>query len=270
MIKARKVYHSLGKKVHFSGIMGVMLFLRNSFAMREPLIWAIVPAAGNGQRFGTATPKQYQDILGKPVIDYAIAPLVASKEINRVVVVLAPEDKLWKRSSFVTHPKVLVTRGSDDRQDSVLNGLNALREKAQDNDWVLVHDAARPCLQLTDIQQLIRECSLDDVGGLLATPVTDTVKRSASNQRVMQTVSREKLWRALTPQMFRYELLVSALRHANNEDIIVTDEAMAIEMLGLSPKIVTGRFDNIKVTYPEDLKLAEHYLGGIQNPVSVL
>ena len=144
--------------------------------------------------------------------------------------------------------------------DSVLAGLNALETRAAAHDWVLVHDAARPCLSSEDLDRLLTELASDDVGGLLAAPVVDTLKRADDQQRVAQTVSREKLWRALTPQMFRFELLRRALTGAIHNGISVTDEAQAIEALGLRPKLIAGDADNIKITLPEDLPRAERIL----------
>ena len=144
--------------------------------------------------------------------------------------------------------------------DSVLAGLHALETRASARDWVLVHDAARPCLSNTDLDRLLTELSNDDVGGLLAAPVVDTLKRADDQQRIDQTVSREKLWRALTPQMFRFELLRQALQSAVDNRVAVTDEAQAIEALGLRPKLVVGDADNVKITLPEDLPRAERIL----------
>jgi 2-C-methyl-D-erythritol 4-phosphate cytidylyltransferase len=223
-------------------------------------LWAIIPAAGSGQRLGNAVPKQYLRMLNVPVIQHAIEPFLQIRSLNKIVVVVAEHDQHWQQLPLAQHHKIVTANGAAARYQTVFNGLMAIDELAHENDWVLIHDAARPCIAYDDIMKLITGCQDDEVGGLLAAPIADTLKLSATNQRVMQTVPRDHLWRALTPQLFRYGTLFSALRYAINENIAITDEAMAIELLGLSPKIVPGRADNIKVTYPEDLRLAEFIL----------
>jgi 2-C-methyl-D-erythritol 4-phosphate cytidylyltransferase len=221
--------------------------------------YALIPAAGYGSRMGDELPKQYLRLAGRPMISHALHTLCGSSRIRAVFVVLAPVDNEWYRhdwSEFL--PKLVVLqRGGATRAESVLNGLNAAREVSSitDNDWVLVHDAARPCLGSKQLSELMDELADDEVGGLLAVPVADTLKRSNSNGRVERTEPREKLWQAQTPQMFRCRLLLEAL--STSGGAAMTDDAGAIEALGLHPKLILSDARNLKVTYPQDLALAE-------------
>ncbi|MDA8259712.1 MAG: 2-C-methyl-D-erythritol 4-phosphate cytidylyltransferase [Betaproteobacteria bacterium] len=230
---------------------------------------ALVPAAGSGSRMGAAgraVPKQYLPLAGQPMIRHALATLCATPAIAHVFVVLAPDDTLWPAAAMATlGPKLHVLRcGGDTRAHSVANGLRAMAgvlgtlggQTDIGNDWVLVHDAARPCLTVAMVENLIAEVGEDDAGGLLAVPVADTLKRADENGRVRQTVSRDGLWQAQTPQMFRHRLLLDALDFAPQ----VTDEASAIETLRLAPRLVAADASNLKVTYPLDLQLAEWIL----------
>jgi len=219
-----------------------------------PRHFAIVPAAGSGSRFGAARPKQYLDLLGRPLIYHALAALVACAAIERVWVVLAPDDPWWPRYDWSELGAKLetVACGGATRAASVGNGLGAAAFVAADDDWILVHDAARPCLDQAMLAALLAELADDPVGGILAAPVADTLKRADAAQRVAATLPREGLWQAQTPQMFRYGLLRAAL----DDNHGVTDEAGAIESLGLKPKLVRGEASNPKVTWPADLALA--------------
>ncbi len=204
-------------------------------------------------------PKQYLSLNNKPMIYHAIYTLCQNQFIANVFVVLAPTDSEWfkyKWSEF-SEKLIVLCCGGLTRADSVLNGLTAAKQKklVDTDDWILVHDAARPCLTSIQLDKLINELSADDVGGLLAVPVSDTLKRSNIENRVAHTESRENLWQAQTPQMFRYGLLIHALRSATS--INVTDDASAVEALGFHPKLVLGDAYNFKVTYPQDLALAE-------------
>lgn len=216
--------------------------------------YALIPAAGGGSRMGAECPKQYLSLAGKPLIWHALKTLVAVPEIAQVFVVLAADDGYWDASDwsvFVGRLTVLRCGGAT-RAESVTNGLRAMREQVDANDWVLVHDAARCCLTIAHVEKLITEVRTDPVGGLLAVPVADTLKRAQDGQRVAATVAREGLWQAQTPQMFRHGMLLDALEYAP----AVTDEASAIEALGLRPKLVAADATNLKVTWPLDLQLA--------------
>jgi 2-C-methyl-D-erythritol 4-phosphate cytidylyltransferase len=227
--------------------------------------FALIPAAGSGARMASELPKQYRQVSGKPLLHYSIACLCAHPAIEQVFVVLAQGDVHFGRfdwSAFSPQLEPLYC-GGDTRAASVFNGLLAARDAIGAADWVLVHDAARPCLARVDLDRLIAELSEDETGGLLAVPVADTLKRANGEGRVVQTESREHLWQAQTPQMFRYRLLLEALRAAHHA--AATDEACAIENLGLKPRLVKGDARNIKVTYPEDLRLAELILGSTES-----
>lgn len=216
--------------------------------------YALIPAAGGGSRMGGDCPKQYLSLAGKPLIWHALKTLTAVAAIERVCVVLAPDDALWDGFDWGDlAARLTVWRcGGATRAASVTGGLRAMREFVAADDWVLVHDAARCCLTQAHVDKLIAEIGDDAVGGLLAVPVADTLKRAADGQRVAATVAREGLWQAQTPQMFRHGMLLEALASAP----AVTDEASAIEALGLQPKLVAADATNLKVTYPLDLQLA--------------
>jgi 2-C-methyl-D-erythritol 4-phosphate cytidylyltransferase len=225
-----------------------------------PRHFAIVPAAGSGSRFGAGCPKQYLDLLGRPLVYHTLAALLASPAIDRVWVVLSPDDEEWGRHDWsALGPRLETLRcGGETRADSVRNGLQAAALVAADDDWVLVHDAARPCLSLAMIEAMFAELADDPVGGILAVPVADTLKRADADQRIAATEPREGLWQAQTPQMFRYGRLREALENCS----AVTDEAGAIESLGQKPRLVCGDATNLKVTYPADLALAAMILRG--------
>ncbi|MBU1365151.1 MAG: 2-C-methyl-D-erythritol 4-phosphate cytidylyltransferase [Gammaproteobacteria bacterium] len=219
-----------------------------------PRHYAIVPAAGSGSRFGSEKPKQYLDLLGRPLIFHTLKALTACPDIERVWVVLAPDDPWWPRFDWSElGPKLETVRcGGATRAESVSNGLRAAAMVATDDDWILVHDAARPCLSAAMLEALFAELADDPVGGILAVPVADTIKRADAEQRVAATEPRDGLWQAQTPQMFRYGQLEKSLKN----EMAVTDEAGAIEAMGLKPKLVRGDSTNLKVTYPADLALA--------------
>ncbi|PKO46052.1 MAG: 2-C-methyl-D-erythritol 4-phosphate cytidylyltransferase [Betaproteobacteria bacterium HGW-Betaproteobacteria-4] len=219
-----------------------------------PRHYAIVPAAGSGSRFGSEKPKQYLDLLGRPLIFHTLKALTACPDIERVWVVLAPDDPWWPRFDWSELGAKLETVrcGGATRAESVSNGLRAAAMVAADDDWILVHDAARPCLSAAMLDALFAELANDPVGGILAVPVADTIKRADAEQRVAATESRDGLWQAQTPQMFRYGQLEKSLKN----EMAVTDEAGAIEAMGLKPKLVRGDSTNLKVTYPADLALA--------------
>jgi len=219
-----------------------------------PRHYAIVPAAGSGSRFAADQPKQYLDLLGRPLLFHTLAALTACPDIERVWVVLAPDDRWWSRHDWSElGPKLETVRcGGATRAASVTNALRAAAMVAADDDWILVHDAARPCLSAAMLDALLTELADDPVGGILAVPVADTIKRADADQRVAATEPRDGLWQAQTPQMFRYGQLEKALKN----EMAVTDEAGAIEAMGLKPKLVRGDATNLKVTWPADLALA--------------
>jgi 2-C-methyl-D-erythritol 4-phosphate cytidylyltransferase len=217
-------------------------------------LWAVIPAAGAGERFGGDVPKQYLPLLGRTVLEWAIRPIQTRADVAGIVVVIAAADEYWP-GICLSSGRIQAVHGGPQRADSVLAGLDALSGKADARDWVLVHDAARPCLTDEDLDRLV-ETAAETCGGLLAAPVQDTLK-AADNGSVARTVEREGLWRALTPQMFRIGELASALHRAKTSGFLATDEAAAMERMGHRPRIVPGRADNIKITRPEDLALAE-------------
>jgi len=229
-----------------------------------PKIWAIVPAAGIGSRVGASMPKQYIRVNGLSIIEHTLNKLASCNLISKIVVALSGDDEYFINLSTVNSHPIQIVEGGAERSDSVLAGLEYLRTIADDNDWVLVHDAARPCVLVDDISRLITKLNKHEVGGILGLPVRDTMKRVTNNNSLIQikaTLDRENMWHALTPQMFRVGTLYNALNECKNNNLIVTDEASAIEQVGLKPEIVEGRSCNIKVTQPDDLQLAAFYLG---------
>jgi len=223
--------------------------------------YALVPGAGSGARMGgdasARTPKQYLPLAGHPLIYHALATLCSLPRIKRVFVVLAPEDDVWSRHDWSALGSKLAPMfcGGATRAESVRNGLRATAAQVNAQDWMLVHDAARPCLASWHVDALIDAIADDEVGGILAAPVADTLKHADAANRIDATVSRSALWQAQTPQMFRHAYLRRALEsHANLEG--VTDEAGAMEALGFRPKLVAADATNLKVTYPLDLLLA--------------
>ncbi len=216
-------------------------------------IFALVPAAGCGSRMGSELPKQYVPIAGQPMVYHALLTLCANPDINTVFVVLASNDMYWHSydwSLFGDKLQPLFCGGAT-RAESVLNGLMAAELEL--DDWLLVHDAARPCLSHKQLARLIEVLRNDEVGGILAVPVADTLKHADAECRIVHTKNREGVWQAQTPQMFRTGLLLQALQTAPN----VTDDASAVEALGFHPKLVTSSYSNFKVTYPQDIELAE-------------
>ena len=222
------------------------------------MIWAIVPAAGRGARVGGKIPKQYQALLGRPLIEHSLQALASHTRIAGLMVVLASDDPHWPGWSTMRAKPVLTTIGGAERADSVLAGLEALPQDVGEDDFVLIHDAARPCLRAADIDALLD--TKVEQGALLATPMVDTLKRAGSDGLVVETVSRESLWRAMTPQRFRRGPLTRALRAAVADGVVVTDEAMAMERVGISARLVEGSPDNIKVTTAQDFELATYWL----------
>jgi 2-C-methyl-D-erythritol 4-phosphate cytidylyltransferase len=220
----------------------------------------VVPAAGVGARMGGDRPKQYLPLGGRTVIEQSLACLLDHPAIEGAVVAISEDDGYWADLHYQHAKPVLLAPGGEERCHSVLSALKVLSDTAADNDWVLVHDAARPCLRHEDIDQLIDACKGHKVGGILAVPVKDTIKKADDSGEITQTIDRSVLWHAQTPQMFRLGVLRKALEQALEKGVVVTDEASAIEWMGLQPLLVEGHADNIKITRPEDLVLAEFYL----------
>ncbi|CNK53032.1 2-C-methyl-D-erythritol 4-phosphate cytidylyltransferase [Yersinia frederiksenii] len=229
----------------------------SNFAVSLPDIVAVLPAAGIGSRMQADCPKQYLMAGGKTIIEHAIFSLLSHPRIQRIIVVIHPQDQQFSSLPIAEDPRISVVHGGEQRADSVMAGL----QYAGQAEWVLVHDAARPCLHADDLEKLLSIIEHSKVGGILAAPVRDTMKRSeAGVQAIAHTVDRQALWHALTPQLFPLELLKMCLSRALQDGAVVTDEASALEHCGYHPILVSGRSDNIKVTRPEDLALAEFYL----------
>jgi 2-C-methyl-D-erythritol 4-phosphate cytidylyltransferase len=222
--------------------------------------WAVIPAAGVGQRMGTEQPKQYLEIDGQPILERSIRVMLADDRIEHLVVCVSPEDTHWP-SLAVDDDRISSTLGGDSRAQSVNNGLRALAAYAHEDDWVLVHDAARPCLSTALLSSMIDELQHHDVGGILAIPAKDTLKLSSGDQdQISSTLDRTHVWQAQTPQMFRFGLLRDALADALIKSKPITDEASALEFQGLHPKLVIGDSRNIKVTTVDDIELAKFLL----------
>lgn len=227
--------------------------------------WPILPAAGIGSRMQADRPKQYLSLGGQFLMDYTLNTLLTYPAFEQLVLVLSDDDAYWPHSQYYADPRIIRAAGGRERCYSVLNGLKAIQAKAKADDWVLVHDIARPCLQHSDLDKLLGELGMaaSNDGALLAIPVRDTMKRGKQyghSSVVDHSVERIQLWHALTPQMFRYQNLYDALERCLAENREVTDEASAMEYCGYQPLLVEGRADNIKVTRPEDLALAEFFL----------
>lgn len=226
-------------------------------------IWAIVPAAGVGHRMGSSIPKQYLPLCGKPVIYHTLQRIAQIEKLSGLLLVLHPEDQIFSKLENTEKgavEAVEIVRGGDERCHSVLNAVQSLKTRAQPEDWVLVHDAARPCVRAADIDALIQNLRTHPVGGLLARPVSDTLKQVNNNHEVLATVDRSVYWQALTPQMFRFDILLRALSEAVERGDMITDDAAAVEALGLKPLVVPGSTDNIKITHESDLSLAERFI----------
>jgi len=230
-------------------------------------LWAVVPAAGIGTRMQASVPKQYLPLQGRSVIECSLQRLASLAAVQGIVVALSAEDNWWPDLHIELDVPVLTVSGGDQRSDSVLNALALLTTTIAATDWVMVHDAARPCVQRADLEKLYQQVTQAEQGGLLAVPAGDTMKRAVDEQtgsehiQVAETVDRQNLWHAQTPQMFRLGELHRALSQALADGQQVTDEASAMEYSDYQPLLVEGHHDNIKITHPDDLALAEYYLG---------
>ncbi|MGR6862311.1 2-C-methyl-D-erythritol 4-phosphate cytidylyltransferase [Aliivibrio salmonicida] len=222
-------------------------------------ITAIVPAAGVGSRMKADRPKQYLLLNGKTVLEHTIEQLLAYPLIDKVIVSVTDGDPYFNELSIAKDKRVIRVSGGKERADSVLSGLTYVKDNKL-SEWVMVHDAARPCIRHSDIEKLIEAVIPHHVGGILASPVRDTMKQATLDQQIETTIDRSVLWHALTPQLFTTELLYTALKTGLETSLSITDESSAIELMGYQPKLVQGRADNLKITQPEDLDLAEFYL----------
>lgn len=220
-----------------------------------PAFWAVIPAAGVGARMAADRPKQYLQLSGRTILEHSLDCFLGHPSLKGIVVSVAADDPFWPGLGCANDPRIQRAAGGRERADSVLNALLLLHAQgAADNDWVLVHDAARPNLARDDLDRLLQELADDPVGGLLAVPARDTLKRADANGRVEATVDRSTIWQAYTPQMFRLGALHRALADSLVAGVAITDEASAIEWAGQAPRLIEGRNDNIKVTRPEDLE----------------
>ncbi len=222
--------------------------------------WVVIPAAGVGKRMGIDKPKQYISVNNKTILEHTINCFIDREEIEAVVVAISKADEYWPDLAISKHEKIITAPGGVERYQSVFNGMDTLKNKANNDDWILVHDAARPCLNQSAIDRLMIELRTHDAGGILAMPCRDTMKRANEAGEIIDTVERESLWHAQTPQMFKFGKLYSAIEKILNEDIVVTDEAMAMEISGYKPLLVQGHQENIKVTHKDDIKYLELYL----------
>ncbi len=228
------------------------------------MTWVVVPAAGRGERLGSPVPKQYLPILGRPLLAHTLDRLARHPRVEGLVVVHAVDDSHYPRWRVLRDKTVISCVGGAKRADSVLAGMRALPPGVREKDWVLVHDAARPCLRQDDLSRLLEHGCAHSVGAVLAAPVRDTLKRSDDQGNIVRSEAREQLWRAMTPQLFRRATLTRALEAAISAGASITDESMAIERIGLSPMLVEGAEDNIKVTTAADLALVEFILGRLE------
>ena len=229
--------------------------------MNQPSIWCVVPAAGVGKRFGSQIPKQYLKLGQQTVMEHTLSRLLAVSEVAGLVVPVSAEDQHYRKLKFAQPEKIHFIAGGEERCQSVLHGLEFLSVRSQPQDWVLVHDVARPCIRPQCVTELINQVTeFEACGGILASPVRDTMKRSDHLNKIVDTVNRDLLWHALTPQMFRLGQLKAALEKALQDGVRVTDEASALEYVGEQPMLVEGHSDNIKITHPQDLDLAALFI----------
>lgn len=222
--------------------------------------FCIIAAAGVGQRIGSNQPKQYLPIANRTLIEMSIEPFLISQHIENVVVVLSKYDQWFSELSIAQHPKISVVEGGAERCESVIRGLESLSTTANPQDWILVHDAARPNFKIEDLNKLIETVADHPVGGILGCPVSDSLKHVNHENAIQKNSSREGIWRAFTPQMFRYELLLSSLKHCIDNNQMVTDEASALTYFDHQPLMISGRSDNFKVTTVEDYEMMKKIL----------
>ncbi|NWB57263.1 2-C-methyl-D-erythritol 4-phosphate cytidylyltransferase [Pseudomonas sp. F8002] len=224
-------------------------------SISSPAFWAVIPAAGVGARMAADRPKQYLQLGGRTILEHSLGCFLDHPGLKGLVVSVAMDDPYWPTLACAADPRIVRVDGGEERSGSVLNALLYLHgQGASDDDWVLVHDAARPNLSRDDLDKLLFELADDSVGGLLAVPARDTLKRADKHGRVLETVDRTPIWQAYTPQMFHLGALHRALADSLVSDVVITDEASAMEWAGHAPRLIEGRSDNLKVTRPEDLE----------------
>jgi 2-C-methyl-D-erythritol 4-phosphate cytidylyltransferase len=220
-------------------------------------VWAVIPAAGSGNRMHSSIPKQYLSFQGKTVLEHCLDRLLSLPEIAGCVVVLDDSDEHWDRLGYMPDKPLFTTGGGSERRDSVYSGLTTLQYRCGNEVMALVHDAARPLVNHDELTRVIEAARQSIAGAILATPVTDTLKKQNERMEIESTLAREGLWRALTPQVFHLSPLLNALKRVIDEGIMVTDDAQALEICGYAPALVEGSADNFKITSPGDLQLAE-------------
>lgn len=220
-------------------------------------VWAVIPAAGTGSRMQSDTAKQYLRFQGKTIIEHCLDRLLSHPWVDGAVVVLREDDQLWDELGYISDKPIFTTSGGLERQHSVYSGLTALQNKIGNDAIVLVHDAVRPLVNHADLSGVIAAARSNAAGAILASKVTDTLKLQTDSMEIAGTRSREGLWRALTPQVFHLQALLGALKKVNDEKLVITDDAQAIEMMGHAPALVAGSADNFKITTPGDLALAQ-------------
>ena len=225
--------------------------------------WVVIPAAGIGKRMGSDIPKQYISVCGKTIIEHTIENFIDRNDIESICVAISKSDHYWSTLPISRNAKIITVIGGTERCESVYNGLCGLKDRVDNSDWVLVHDAVRPCITKTIIDQFISVLNCHDVGGVLALPCFETMKNANKKNEIEETVDREFIWHAQTPQMFKYRKLLSAIEKTMNENITVTDEAMAMELSNYKPMLIQGHRDNIKITHISDLKHLELFLGQV-------
>ena len=235
--------------------------------MSKPDVWVVIPAAGVGKRMQANVAKQYLNINNQTVLQHTVEQFINLAFVKGILVAVSEHDDTFTTLSFSNKNKVQHCIGGQERFETVLNTLDYFQSTIAPHEWVMVHDAARPCVTQQDIEKLYQECKNHEVGGILATPVKDTLKQSLADQTIAKTVDRDKMWHAFTPQMFRYQNLVNAIENSIMDGLLITDDASAFENLNLHPKLVEGREDNIKITRPSDLDYATWLITQRQNNV---
>ena len=224
-------------------------------------LWVVIPAAGIGKRMGVDIPKQYITVCDKAIIEHTVEKFTSRNDLQGILVALSNSDQHWSTLELSKNNKITTVTGGEERYKSVYNALCSLKNKADDDDWILVHDAVRPCITTSEIDQFIADLDhLNGIGGILALPCFETMKKANTNHEIEETIDRKFIWHAQTPQMFRYKKLFLAIEIIMNENIFITDEAMAMELAGYKPMLIQGTHSNIKITDQNDLKYLESFL----------